>query len=100
MQTVAQVDIHRLTVEAEMGRGCFIKAALDGVEAIDERIEILSRMAEINSLHRKENPNVPYLIVEGIAHQLSEALIGLVRVSPGTISWRQNIYRQRIALQA
>lgn len=98
MLSKERVDIDRLTVDAERGRGCLVKAALDCIHALDERIEILSRIAEMNSMHRRTNPNVPFLVVEGTARQYSEAVIGLVRVSQGAISWRQNLYQERISL--
>jgi hypothetical protein len=56
-----EVDIEKVTLQAEAGDGDAIKKTLDEMGSLEDRIRFLRKMDELNEKHRKANPAIPDL---------------------------------------
>ena len=59
-----RLDIKKLTIEAENGRGCPLLSAITEL-SFDERFKVLKHIEANNAIKRIDDPSVPTLSIHG-----------------------------------
>jgi hypothetical protein len=56
------IDVNKLTKEAEAGHGHFVRAVLDEM-SFHERLKVLRQVQKLSKEHHNRNADVPYVVL-------------------------------------